>query len=380
MTAAALKSAFDAGPQWVAGFMSGTSLDGVDVALVRTEGDSVAEFGPWETVAYGASQRAALEAATDDARAWGWSGPRPASFADAARIMTEAHVEALAALLGKPGLPQPVLVGFHGQTVLHRAPQAVMRGDSLQLADAKMMAEVLNLPVVHDFRSNDLKLGGQGAPIAPAYHAALLAKQKPKGSSVVLNIGGVANITIRNNDGTITACDVGPGNGPIDEWVAQHGAGKYDDGGRIAAAGKVRRDRMAIWSRHPFFQAPPPKSLDRCDFSARLAEGLSLEDGAATLTAFTAANIFAAIDRLAARAELVVVAGGGRLNPVLMGYLRDGLGERLKTADEIGWRGDALEAEAMAFLAARSVRELPITFPATTGVKAPATGGVLALP
>lgn len=363
------------GPHWVAGFMSGTSIDAVDGAMILTDGARVEAFGPAVERKFTAEERSVLKAAVEAARAWAFDGPEPdAPFRAAERVLTTAHREAFAALTEAPDAPQPVLVGVHGQTVLHRRPLDGRPGATRQLLDAAGLRAVLGLPLAFDFRSADVAAGGEGAPLAPAYHAALMARLGP-GPMAVLNLGGVANITARLGDGRLIAFDTGPANGPIDEWVEGHGRGTHDAGGRLAAAGRVHQGLLTQLLDHPWFDAPPPKSLDRYDFSASLARGLSLEDGAATLTALSAEGVAAGLALLPEPPARVIACGGGRHNPALMAALRAALPCPLIAAEDAGWRGDSIEAEAFALLALRTARGLPISWPETTGVPEPMTGG-----
>lgn len=362
-------------PVWVAGFMSGTSLDAVDAAMILTDGEKVAEFGPAVERKYSAAERGVLQAATDAARAWNWEGPVPeAPFRAAMEVITRTHLDAWDMLTGGQRAVRPALTGVHGQTVLHRRAKAGQKGATLQLINPYALQQGMGVPMVCDFRTADVEAGGQGAPLAPAYHAALMDRLGGE-AAVVLNLGGVANITARLTDGSLIACDTGPANGPIDEWVERHGKGTHDAGGRLALAGKVDTARLAKLMDHPWFSEKMPKSLDRYDFNAGMADGLSLEDGAATLTAFTAAAVAAGIDQLPEKPARVIACGGGRHNPALMAALRGALPCKLLSAEEAGWRGDSIEAEAFAFLAARTVRDMPNSWPMTTGVPAPQIGG-----
>jgi len=362
-------------PVWVAGFMSGTSLDAVDAAMILTDGEQVTDFGPAVERKYSAPERAILQAATDAARAWNWEGPIPeAPFRAALEVITRTHYEAWMLLTSPARAPVPLLAGVHGQTVLHRRTKPGQKGATLQLVDPFGLRKAIGVPLVCDFRSADVEAGGQGAPLAPAYHAALLDRLGPE-PACVLNLGGVANITARLADGSLVAFDTGPANGPIDEWVEGHGRGTHDAGGRLAALGKVHTGLMAQLLDHEWFNETPPKSLDRYDFSASVARGLSVEDGAATLTAFSAAAVAAGIDQLPEKPSRVIACGGGRHNPALMAALRSALPYPLISAEDAGWRGDSIEAEAFAYLAARRMRKLPFSWPMTTGVPSPITGG-----
>jgi len=366
----------DQGLQWVAGFMSGTSLDAADAALVLTDGERVLEFGPVAERKYSAEERQILQDATDAARAWNWVGPAPeAAFEAARRVVTHTHAEAWQMLQegGGKGVVA-VLAGVHGQTVLHRRPQPGRPGATLQLIDPVAMQAALGIPLAYDFRSADVASGGQGAPLAPVYHGALL-ERAGDGASAVLNLGGVANITARMADGTLFAFDTGPANGPIDEWVEGHGRGTHDVNGAFAAAGRVHEGLLVQLLDHDWFAELPPKSLDRYDFNASMARGLSFEDGAATLTAFSARAVAAGVAQLPETPVRVIVCGGGRHNPSMMAALREALPCAVLSAEQAGWRGDSIEAEAFAFLAARTVRGLPLSWPTTTGVPVAMTGG-----
>jgi anhydro-N-acetylmuramic acid kinase len=355
--------------------MSGTSLDAVDAAVICTDGEKVTDFGPAVERRYSAQERAILQAATEAARAWNWTGPIPeAPFKAALDVITRTHAEAWHMLTGPQRAPVPLLAGIHGQTVLHRRAKPGEKGATLQLVHPFALRAALGVPLVCDFRSADVEAGGQGAPLAPAYHAALLDRLG-KEPACVLNLGGVANITARLSDGRLVAFDTGPANGPIDEWVEGHGRGTHDAGGRLALAGTVNTALLAQLLNHAWFSEKPPKSLDRYDFSASAARGLSVEDGAATLTAFSAAAVAAGVDQLPEKPSRVIACGGGRHNPALMAALRGALKCPLMSAEDAGWRGDSIEAEAFAYLAARRMRELPLSWPMTTGVPQPMTGG-----
>jgi anhydro-N-acetylmuramic acid kinase len=362
-------------PVWVAGFMSGTSLDAVDAAVILTDGEKVTDFGPAVERRYSAEERKTLQAATDAARTWNWTGPIPeAPFKAALDVITRTHTEAWHMLTGPQRAPVPLLAGIHGQTVLHRRAKPGEKGATLQLVHPFALRAALGVPLVCDFRSADVEAGGQGAPLAPAYHGALLDRLG-KEPACVLNLGGVANITARLSDGRLVAFDTGPANGPIDEWVEGHGRGTHDAGGKLALAGTVHTGLLAQLMNHDWFSEKPPKSLDRYDFNASVARGLSVEDGAATLTAFSAAAVAAGVDQLPERPTRVIACGGGRHNPALMAALRGALKCPLMSAEDAGWRGDSIEAEAFAYLAARRMRELPLSWPMTTGVPQPITGG-----
>ena len=263
------------------------------------------------------------------------------------------------------------VIGFHGQTLIHRPRRA---HDAADRFGSAARAEPPAIDVVNDFRTADVRAGGQGAPLVPIYHAALAAERAPV---AVLNIGGVANVTFVGRDGELIAFDTGPGNAPIDDWALKYTGKPVDECGALAAKGRVNENVIAHLLQHAYFAKPAPKSLDRMDFDLDMARNLGVEDGAATLTAFTARSIAKARDHFPEAPREWIVCGGGRHNPTLMRELRAALqGVNVIAAEDAGWRGDFIEAEAFAFLAVRSLRGLPISFPMTTGVSRPMTGGV----
>jgi anhydro-N-acetylmuramic acid kinase len=367
----------------VLGFMTGTSLDAVDLAVLETDGEAIQALGPTGERKLDPATRASVEAAIEAAFAWGWDAPPPTAFEVAARSVAEAHLAAAEDFLAREGLGRADidLVGVHGQTVLHQPPTpARAAGRTVQLIDAQRLADALGLPVAHDFRTADVAAGGQGAPLAPAYHGALVAWSGLAPPVAVLNLGGVGNVTLVGPDGALEAYDTGPANGMIDLWVQSRTSARCDEDGALARAGRVHAETLAGYLAHPYFRTRGPKSLDRFDFSLDPVSALTLEDGAATLTAFAAEAVAIGLRALGDKPSRVVVCGGGRLNPALMEAIRVRLEVPVHTAEDVGWRGDSIEAEAFAYLAARTARGLPISFPATTGVSHPLPGGRVARP
>jgi anhydro-N-acetylmuramic acid kinase len=344
------------------GLMSGTSLDGVDAAWIETDGQVISRFGPTATLLYEDDFRRQLRRLLDLAAGIGRDDPL---LADVTARLTQDHAIAVG-LLGRAA----DVIGMHGQTILH-APE---RGVTWQIGDAAALARICRMPVVHDFRTADVQAGGQGAPLAPLFHAAMAAAlPKPL---LVVNIGGVANVTYLGPGGEIIACDTGPGNGPLDD-LAQKFLGKpYDADGALAAAGMADPSRLKALLAHPYFSRPAPKSLDRLTFAGLIAQatdGLAPADAAATLTAFCAEAI--ARVALPAASSRVLVAGGGRKNRAIMAALAARFAVPVEPVEAAGWDGDALEAQCFAYLAVRSLYGLPLSLPTTTGVPAPLTGG-----
>jgi anhydro-N-acetylmuramic acid kinase len=366
----------------VLGFMTGTSLDAVDMAVLETDGETISAFGPAGERKLSEPTRDLMLAATKAAFAWPRGAPEPAVFADAARAGADEHYDAAQAFLAAHGLSWPDLdlLGVHGQTVLHERPRDGRPGRTVQLIDAQRLSDRTGVPVAFDFRTADVLAGGEGAPLAPIYHLARARASGLNAPLAVLNVGGVANVTFWSGGEEIAAFDTGPGNGMIDLLMQDRGAGRFDDGGRYASVGKAHEAVVRALLAHPYFQARPPKSLDRYDFSLEPLAGLSLEDAAATLVAFTAEAVRLGFGTMGQVPREVVVAGGGRHNPQIMRALVERLPCPVRSAEDHGWRGDAIEAEAFAYLAARTARGLPISFPNTTGVAGPTTGGRIVHP
>ncbi len=366
----------------VLGFMSGTSLDAVDMAILETDGDTIQDFGPAGERKLTPQTRTIVEAATAAAKSWARGAPEPAVFAEASRAVSEEHLAAARQFLAAHGLEAADLdlVGFHGQTVLHERPTKDRIGRTVQLGEGALLAKGLGVPVAYDFRTADVAAGGEGAPLAPIYHAARSRASGLEPPLAVLNLGGVANITLIPSSGDLHAFDTGPANGMIDLWVQAKTSLRFDADGQFARAGKVDEAALAALLDHPYFAAFSPKSLDRYDFALTPMQHLSLEDGAATLTAFTAETVALAVRAAKEASKVVIASGGGRLNPALMDAITARAGVPVTTAEALGWRGDAIEAEAFAYLAARTKRGLPISFPGTTGVARPMTGGRIVAP
>ncbi|MEJ7935664.1 anhydro-N-acetylmuramic acid kinase [Sphingobium sp. AN558] len=353
------------------GLMSGTSRDGIDAALIETDGDAVVTPLAFHAQPYHDGFRVRLAEVCQRAMAMEAPGFEPILHS-VEEELTELHVEAVADLLARSGhVAEDIgVIGFHGHTVAHR-PE---RGWTWQIGEGKALAGAFGISVIADLRSADVRAGGQGAPLLPVYHRAL-AHDLPRPVGV-LNLGGVANITVIGRGDDIIAFDTGMASGLIDNWMQAHSDLAFDEGGATAAAGRVDETRLAIMLADPWFALPPPKSIDREAFSMEALRGLDLADGAATLTAFTAAAVARGLNHLHDRPSCIYVAGGGRHNRTLMAMLADRTGTDVRPVDELGWDGDALEAQGFAYMAVRSLKGMPISFPGTTGAPVPMTGGV----
>ncbi|MFD2249085.1 anhydro-N-acetylmuramic acid kinase [Pseudochelatococcus lubricantis] len=364
----------------VIGLMSGTSMDGIDVALVETDGEIIHRLGPAGFHPYDTADRALLRKAIATATTLTDREARPDELADAEDMVTHRHIRAIDSFLSScqfnPG--EVDLIGFHGQTVLHR-PEA---GLTVQIGDGQKLATHVGVPVVYDFRAADVAVGGQGAPLVPLFHRALVRAADLDGPVAVLNLGGVANVTYVESadDNVLIACDTGPANALIDDFMLKRTGIPIDRGGVHASQGKVNESVVSGLMHNAFFLLPPPKSLDRNAFDLPDLSALSVEDGAATLTEFSARAVAHIVPLLPHAPRLWIVCGGGAHNAELVRRIGANTGAKVIVADDLGWSGDAMEAQAFAYLAVRSLRGLPLTLPGTTGVAAPTTGGVLAEP
>jgi anhydro-N-acetylmuramic acid kinase len=362
------------------GLMSGTSLDGVDVALIETDGERIAHFGPTGYRPYSDDEQALLRAALEQGAGLTDRTARPGVLAEADTFVTRVHAETVEAFLAAEHIDRAgvAIVGFHGQTVLHRPVDRL----TVQIGDGAALARRLGITVAYDFRAADVAAGGQGAPLVPVFHQALARDLTHPHPVAVLNVGGVANVTFVDG-GDPVACDTGPGNALIDDFMRARTGAPLDRDGDQASRGRADENFVTRVLAHGFFNMRCPKSLDRNAFAfANIGlPDFSVSDGAATLSALTAASVARIVAHLPEPPKAWIVAGGGARNPTLMRMLA----ERLKpasveTADAVGWSSQSIEAQAFAYLAVRTMNGLPITFPQTTGVKQPMAGGVVAKP
>jgi anhydro-N-acetylmuramic acid kinase len=358
-------------PVWALGAMSGTSLDGVDAAMVETDGVEIFGFGKTGYRAFDDAERAVLRGALGQ-----WLGSQVTAAAD---LVERAHIDLLA------GFDGAAMVGFHGQTLAHD-PRG--RG-TLQVGDGAVLAAALDLPVVWDFRSDDVAMGGEGAPLAPFFHFACarwIGADKPL---VFLNLGGVGNLTFVDpskagpeEPGAVLAFDTGPANAPLNDLMQARAGQAMDKGGALAAQGQVETGALELFLAEPYFARMPPKSLDRNDFAEMigLVRELGDADAAATLTAMCAAGVSQGMEHCPVPPDRVLVTGGGRHNPVLMQMLAVSLDCPVEPIESVGLDGDMLEAQAFAFLAVRVARGMPTSCPGTTGVRALVGGGIVSVP
>lgn len=373
------------------GMMSGTSMDGIDIALVRTDGKDLLERGKSAAYSYDPAFRKILAASLEPASKLASREEMSGDLAALEQELTKRHADAVERFLDDNAIKRSSidLIGFHGQTILHRPEKAL----TIQLGDGKALANETGIPVIFDLRAHDMTEGGQGAPLVPVYHKALAANLPAEFSGrfpvAFVNIGGIGNISWIGIDGTLLAFDTGPGNALIDQWVISNAGIPFDQAGAIASEGFIDQAVVSRYLRAGYFDQPGPKSLDRADFKPLEPGVLSLEDGARTLAHVTAASIVKACDHLPQSPALWIISGGGSHNLTILQDLHELVADHrpadnhpamVITATEAGFDGDAMEAEAWAYLAVRSFRGLEITWPGTTGVSDASTGGILARP
>lgn len=351
----------------VIGLMSGTSLDGIDAALIKTDGYDIIEPIGFITTPYSKELQDKLRDCL------GKKEDSDGFIAATEREMTRAHTEAVTALLTKHNLTAADIdaIGFHGHTIHHEPDHHF----TWQIGDGELLATETEVDVICDLRKNDVNNGGQGAPLMPLYQAARLRNAKIDIPVAILNIGGVSNITYIGTDGTLIAFDTGPGNALLNDWVKEQTGEEFDQDGLYAAQGQVDNTLLAKWLTHDYFDKAPPKSLDRDEWQTEGLKALLMEDGAATLTAFTVHAIAKSAEHLPAAPKHIYVTGGGRHNLHMMNELAAKTGIRTRPVEDLNWSGDSLEAEGFAYFAVRSLLGEPITFPSTTGCPKPLSGG-----
>ena len=362
------------------GLMSGTSLDGVDAAIIKTDGNQVIRFGKACHIPYTVEQREQLQEAFARAKRENNPNVRSNSILIAEGVINRLHLDAINEIISINQLQKNDIevIGFHGQTLLHK-PE---KGWSWQIGDGSELAENTGIKVVNDFRRFDVENGGQGAPLVPIFHRALLPNDETDFPVALLNIGGVANLTWFNgrDPNDMVAFDTGPGNALLDDWIRKHSDLPYDKDGEISSKGNVQEILVNDLMNHDYFKEMPPKSLDRDAFDVSSLSMLSVEDGATTLIAFTVNAIKMAEVMCPDFVKKWYVCGGGAHNPTMMQMLSDELYGDVESISSIGFDGDYVEAEAFAYLAVRRIYNLPITFPGTTGINEPSTGGKVHMP
>jgi anhydro-N-acetylmuramic acid kinase len=352
--------------------MSGTARQGIDAALIETDGEAFVRPVAFAHTPYTPATRELIVEASRIAVNTELRQTEPV-ITEADQIVTALHIEAAKQIIARTGMvsDQIDIIGSHGLTLVHRPD----KGWSWQIGNGEMISDALQCLVASDFRAGAMRAGGQGAPVLPIFHQQLAAEmEKP---AVILNLGGIASFTFVGFDGMLGAFDAGPGTALIDDWIFKHTGHRYDENGATAARGHINEMLLADMMKQAYFALAAPKSVDRSAFSATAVAFMDLADGAATLTAFVAQGIAGALRHLPTPPKRIYVTGGGRHNPVLMAMIAQSCGVPLEPIEAHGYNGDALEAQGIAYIAVRRMKLLPITFPGTTGVDSPISGGVL---
>ena len=351
-------------------------MDGIDAAIIETDGETIERLGPAHASTFNPAQRDLLMQAINVARQMTDRNARPAALAEAEHFITAAHGDVAAQLMSEEGLtPRDIdVIGFHGQTVFHQPEEAL----TIQIGDGAQLAAMTGIDVVCDFRAADMAAGGQGAPLVPVFHRALQHYSGfDGGAGVFVNIGGISNVTWISPGTDMIAFDTGPGNVLLDAWCQRHLKQPYDLDGVLSCLGNVNNVVLDILLDHPYFSKAPPKSLDKTSFDLNALAPLSVVDGAATLAAFTAQTIAQSQAHMPQIPQQWIICGGGRLNAGIMRELQMRIDAPVVSAEEAGFEGDTVEAQAFGYLAVRSLHGLPLTFPGTTGVSAPTCGGII---
>ena len=358
----------------VLGLMSGTSMDGIDAALLDTNGEELVQAKAHAFYPYNKQDKHYLQKALEAGHLWHTHEKPPPAVAKAHHHLTQKHIEAVQQFLRHHNLKAHHCdaIGFHGHTITHRPRE----GRCEQIGDGHHLASKTGIPVVGNFRQNDMQHGGQGAPLVPVYHRAIATQLTPRPMAFV-NIGGITNITWLGDKGEMLAFDTGPGNALLDQWMVQHHGKFMDKDGLLSRQGTVDEVWLKAFMNHPYFQKAPPKSLDRLTFPFHLCHNLKKSSAPITLAQIPALGLKRACAHVPLSPRLWIICGGGRHNPAIMRAIKNTLSGTVMTAEEKGLKGDTIEAQAFAYLAVRSLRGLPLTYPSTTGVHAPVGGGVV---
>ena len=363
------------------GTMSGTSMDGVDVSIIQSDGENKYKVIKDKYFEYPQAIYKHLTKLRDKIKSSKDLKKSSKELKNIEREITLFHAKAVSEIL-KESKANIDLVGFHGQTIYHNAHFLLSNKEKIskQLGDGELLSKLTKKTVVFNFRQNDLKNGGAGTPLTPIFHMLIKNKYKLKLPLIILNIGGITNITGIDSQNNMYSCDAGPGNCLIDQWIRMNSKMKYDKDGKIAMSGEINKkilkktlEKLSVKTKGKYLNT----SFDVKDFDISFVKGLSLEDGAATLTECTSKiikdeELFSLLDL-----NNVIISGGGRKNKFLIKRIEEKFSNKLKLIDDLGIDGDFVESQAFAYLAIRSYLKLPISFPTTTGVSKPCTGGII---
>ena len=351
------------------GLMSGTSLDGVDASIIKSDGYNHLEILDNNYFEYPEDFKKRLSVFIENIENKADVEKNIKIYKSLERELTLHHSNLSQNIINQNNYKIEI-VGFHGQTIIHKPKD----GYSIQMGDAKLLSQLLKQKVIHNFRSNDIKNGGEGAPLTPVYHQILLKKIQKNKPILILNIGGISNFTYCAKD-QIAARDIGPGNVLIDEFLKKTKGINYDENGKIALSGNINFDLINQFYEHEFYNVRNKHSYDRKEFDFGFIKGLEFEDAVATLTYFTALIISDNLKKSFNDEIEIILCGGGRKNNTLIKHLKNLLINKILFIDEFNINGDFIEAQAFGYLAVRSYMNRPLTYPSTTNVKNPVTGG-----
>ena len=358
------------------GLMSGTSADGIDVAVLTTDGKTKINLGPSGYYPFSNSFRSKIKSIFKK-KVNIEKIKKQKRIVDIENEFTYLNFVAINKFLKKNKINKKEIdvVGFHGQTISHNP----MNGYSWQIGNSQKLVNLLNVKVVSNFRDNDIKNGGQGAPLTPIFHYYLTKKIKKK--ICFINLGGISNVTYfnhrsKNSLNDILAFDAGPCCSLMDDWVSKNSNKKFDDLGILARSGNVKKEIIQNFLKKPYFSKLPPKSLDRSFFSLSLLKKLKIRDGSATINYLVADTLLKAFGYFPNYPDLCILSGGGRHNKFLVELINKKIKKsKILLAENYNWNGDSIEAHAFAYLSVRKLLNLPITYPKITGVKKPLSGG-----
>ena len=351
------------------GLMSGTSLDGIDASIIKSDGEDILEIIDNKYLKYNADFKLRLSNFITNTNDKTNIERNINIYKSLERELTIYHSQISQKIIRENNC-KIQLIGFHGQTVIHKPTD----GYTIQMGDANLLSQVLQKKVIHNFRANDIKNGGEGAPLSPVYHKTLSKKIKLKNPHLILNIGGISNYTYIDKD-KLFAKDIGPGNVLIDEYLKKTKGMDFYKNGEIALSGNINHDIINQFYEHEFYNTKDKHSYDRKEFDFSFVRGLEFEDAIATLTYFTALIISKNIQKRIRDEVDIILCGGGRKNLTLVKHLKKLLNSKIKLIDEFNIDGDFIESQAFAYLSIRSYLKMPISYPSTTNVNAPVTGG-----
>ena len=353
------------------GLMSGTSMDGVDASIIKSDGEQFIEIIENIYLKYDNQLKLELKKVVDSCKTKEDFNKYSKNIKEIEKKITMKHAEACKKIMEKKQGLKIDVIGFHGQTILHKPH----KGYSIQIGDSNLLLNLTKVSIVSDFRNNDILNGGQGAPLTPLYHKLISLKIKSKFPIAFINIGGITNITYLENKNKIESFDSGPGNFLIDAWVKSRSKLDYDDKGKLAQLGTINENILKDFLSKPYYKEKFPKSLDVKEFNLNNIKKLTLEDGCSTLSMLTVKSICMAINSFKKKPGTIIFSGGGRKNKFIINSIKKILNKSVSLIDEFNFDGDFIESQAFAYLAIRSYLNKFITLPSTTGVKKPCKGG-----